>query len=93
MLEINPFKKYLKVKRSSLIEDKKVISETGKKLYLKFDYYFNGTSKLILDGFNYIDGFCYKVVEYFISFYKSNKQSSLVNFCYRTGIILFDFVP
>jgi len=93
MLEINPFKKYLKVKRSSLIEDKKVISETGKKLYLKFDYYFDGTRKLILDGFHYIDGFWYRVAEYFISFYKSNKQSSLVNFCYRTGIILFDFVP
>ena len=39
MSEINPFKKYLKVKRSSLINDKKVISEIEKKLYLKFDYY------------------------------------------------------
>jgi len=93
MSEIHPFKKYLKVKRSSLIKDKKVISETEKKLYLKFDYYFDGTIRFILDGFNYIDGFWYKVVEYFISFYKSNKQSSLVNVCYRKGIILFDFVP
>ena len=92
MSEINLLKRYPKTKRVSIIEDRKIISEEEKELALEFDYeYFDGPRKLGLGGYKYIDGFWSNVVEDFISFYKLNKQSSILDVGCGKGFTLFDF--
>ena len=59
---------------------------------MEFDYeYFDGSRRLGLGGYKYIEGFWSDVVDDFISFYNLNSQSSLLDVGCGKGFTLFDF--
>ena len=92
MSEVNLLQRYPKTKRSSIIDDRKIISDKEKELALEFNYeYFDGPRKLGLGGYKYIEGYWSDVVEDFVSFYKLDTNSSLLDVGCGKGFTLFDF--
>ena len=85
-------KNYPQPKRDSIIDNRISVSDKDKKLAREFNLeYFDGSRKLGLGGFNYIEGYWSGVIKDFIKYYDLDNSFSVLDVGCGKGFTLFDF--
>ncbi len=92
MPEINLLKRYPKVRRDHLLDERETVSETEREYLRTFPKeYFDGTRRQGLGGYHYDPRFWTPVVEDMVAYYGLNEQSSILDVGCAKGFMLYDF--